>query len=236
MCAWVKTAPDAKAGGRILAKRGRSKNSWEFVAPRYTGQISFFANGSHKNVGNTRVDDDHWHHVAVVHDVKGLIRGFVDGQLDGSAEFGRVIPAHGDELWVGSRDGADRFHEAGMLKGIACFNRELTTKELEGLAQAGPDGATDIKQAKQAKQAAALQVFMRSADTTSEEDGIKIFKEFDQDGNGFISAAELRHLLKLGTSDSVFTDEEVDDIIRQADVDGDGQVIRMLLLAILCCP
>lgn len=44
----------------------------------------------------------------------------------------------------------------------------------------------------------------------------------NQDGNGFISAAELRHVMtNLGEK---LTDEEVDEMIREADIDGDGQV------------
>ena len=47
-------------------------------------------------------------------------------------------------------------------------------------------------------------------------------KVFDRDGNGFISAAELRHVMtNLGEK---LTDEEVDEMIREADVDGDGQI------------
>ena len=50
---------------------------------------------------------------------------------------------------------------------------------------------------------------------------------FDKDGNGFISAAELRHVMtNLGEK---LTDEEVDEMIREADIDGDGQV-RLLVL------
>ncbi len=45
---------------------------------------------------------------------------------------------------------------------------------------------------------------------------------FDKDGNGFISAAELRHVMtNLGEK---LTDDEVDDMIREADLDGDGQI------------
>ncbi|XP_076442019.1 calmodulin-alpha-like [Babylonia areolata] len=48
------------------------------------------------------------------------------------------------------------------------------------------------------------------------------FKVFDKDGNGFISAAELRHVMtNLGEK---LTDEEVDEMIREADIDGDGQI------------
>merc|ERR1712046_542752 len=48
------------------------------------------------------------------------------------------------------------------------------------------------------------------------------FKVFDKDGGGSISSAELRHVLtNLGDK---LTDEEVDDMIREADVDGDGQI------------
>ena len=45
---------------------------------------------------------------------------------------------------------------------------------------------------------------------------------FDKDGNGFISGAELRHVMtNLGEK---LTDEEVDEMIREADIDGDGQI------------
>jgi calmodulin len=59
-------------------------------------------------------------------------------------------------------------------------------------------------------------------DTDSEDEILEAFKLFDKDGNGFISAAELRHVMtNLG---EVITDEEVDELIREADIDGDGQI------------
>lgn len=47
-------------------------------------------------------------------------------------------------------------------------------------------------------------------------------KVFDRDNNGFISAAELRHvMISIGEK---LTDDEVDEMIREADQDGDGRI------------
>ena len=59
-------------------------------------------------------------------------------------------------------------------------------------------------------------------DTDGEEELREAFRVFDKDGNGFISAAELRHVMtNLGEK---LTDEEVDEMIKEADTDGDNRV------------
>ncbi|CAL9052493.1 calmodulin-like [Musa acuminata AAA Group] len=69
-------------------------------------------------------------------------------------------------------------------------------------------------------------------ETNIEEELKEAFKVFDKDQNGFISAAELRNvMINLGEK---LTDEEVDQMIREADLDGDGQVnyeefVRMMM-------
>merc|ERR1711998_686546 len=59
-------------------------------------------------------------------------------------------------------------------------------------------------------------------DTDSEEEILEAFKVFDKDGSGCISAAELRHIMtNLGEK---LTDEEIGEMIREADIDGNGQI------------
>ena len=63
---------------------------------------------------------------------------------------------------------------------------------------------------------------LRYQDSDSEEEIKEAFRVFDKDGNGYISASELRHVMtNLGEK---LTDEEVDEMIREADIDGDGQI------------
>ena len=59
-------------------------------------------------------------------------------------------------------------------------------------------------------------------DTDTEEELKEAFRVFDKDGNGFISADELRHVMtNLGEQ---LSEEEVEQMIQEADSNGDGQV------------
>ncbi|GIY38897.1 calmodulin [Caerostris darwini] len=56
----------------------------------------------------------------------------------------------------------------------------------------------------------------------SEKELKEAFRVFDKNGDGFISAPELRNVMtNLGEK---LTDEEVEDMIKEADLDGDGLV------------
>ncbi|CAO2182571.1 unnamed protein product [Urochloa humidicola] len=62
----------------------------------------------------------------------------------------------------------------------------------------------------------------RMRDSDSEEELREAFRVFDKDQNGFISAAELRYVMaNLGER---LTDAEVNEMVREADVDGDGRI------------
>lgn len=50
----------------------------------------------------------------------------------------------------------------------------------------------------------------------------RFFRVFDKNNDGMISSVELRHVMtNLGER---LSEEEVDDMIREADLDGDGMV------------
>jgi calcium-binding protein CML len=56
----------------------------------------------------------------------------------------------------------------------------------------------------------------------SDKELLTVFRAFDRDGNGFITAAELAHsMAKLGQALSV---KELWTMIREADQDGDGRI------------
>uniref|UniRef100_A0A2K5RHV4 EF-hand calcium-binding domain-containing protein 11 n=1 Tax=Cebus imitator TaxID=2715852 RepID=A0A2K5RHV4_CEBIM len=64
--------------------------------------------------------------------------------------------------------------------------------------------------------------FLKVKDTDSEEEIREAFCVLDKDGNGYTSAAELHHgMTNLGEN---LTDDKVDAMIREADIDGDSQV------------
>lgn len=54
------------------------------------------------------------------------------------------------------------------------------------------------------------------------------FRVFDRDGNGFITAEEFRYFMThMGEQ---FSDQEVDEIISEVDIDGDGQVCTYIFI------
>ena len=59
-------------------------------------------------------------------------------------------------------------------------------------------------------------------DDNAEEEMLEAFRVFDTDGNGSITADELRQIFNnLGEK---LTEEEIADMIEEADTDGDGEI------------
>ena len=58
--------------------------------------------------------------------------------------------------------------------------------------------------------------------TDEEEELVECFKIFDENGDGFISAAELKH--QMMTQGDKLTEEEANDMINEANVDKNGLI------------
>nr|GMD80911.1 calmodulin-like protein 8 [Ipomoea batatas] len=101
---------------------------------------------------------------------------------------------------------------------IRSLDQNPTEEELQEMmndVDTGNNGAIEFKEFLNA-------LSKRMEDTYSEEELKEAFKVFDKDQNGYISANELRNvMISLGEK---LTEEEADQMIREADLDGDGQV------------
>jgi calmodulin len=62
----------------------------------------------------------------------------------------------------------------------------------------------------------------KSKDIDPEEEIRAVFKVFDRDNNGVISAAELREV--MSSIGEKLTDAELDEIISEVDQDGNGTI------------
>ncbi|XP_012617817.1 calmodulin-like [Microcebus murinus] len=100
----------------------------------------------------------------------------------------------------------------------------ITTKELGTVMRSLGQNPTDADNVNGTIDFPAFLTMMarKMKDTDSEEETREAFRAFDKDGNVHNSAAELHHVMtNLGEK---LTDEEADEMIREADIDGDGQV------------
>jgi len=117
-------------------------------------------------------------------------------------------------------------HVGGLLRlteNSAGQSREMLGAEAEEPPELGSELVTDHEPVRYLRSIDSLvQRSRKMKDTDTEKEFIEAFKVFDRDGNGFISAAELRHAMSnLGQK---MSDEEVVEMIREADLDLDGQV------------
>lgn len=69
-----------------------------------------------------------------------------------------------------------------------------------------------------------MQKMKAESEELSEEDKVKrAFRTFDLNGDGTISKDEFRYILK-GLGDDKFSEEEVDQLFREADIDNDQKL------------
>ena len=147
----------------------------------------------------------------------------------------------GTERYNGGGGGADQLTEeqiAELKEAFVLFDNDgdgtITTKELGSVLRSLGQNPTEPELQDMTNEADPYgngtidfpeyltMMARKMKDCDSEEEIVEAFKVFDKEGNGFISAGELRHVMtNLGET---MTDEEVDDMIRESDIDGDGQI------------
>ncbi|NWU87227.1 CALMS protein, partial [Onychorhynchus coronatus] len=113
-------------------------------------------------------------------------------------------------------DGSITTRELGtVMRSLGQNPTEAELRDMVGEVDADGSGTVDFPEF--------LSLMARKMrDTDGEEEIREAFRVFDKDGNGYISAAELRHVMtNLGEK---LTDEEVDEMIKEADCNNDGQV------------
>ena len=120
------------------------------------------------------------------------------------------------ELFDRDRDGTITTKELGtVMKNLGQNLSETELEEMIKQVDLDGNGTIDFKEF--------LGLMVRKMkDTDTEEELLEAFKVFDRDSNGFITSHELRHVMtSLGES---LTPEEIEEMIKEADADGDGQI------------
>ena len=116
-------------------------------------------------------------------------------------------------------DGGGEIDEEELGEVLASLGQELTPEEVhEMMVKVDTDGGGSIDFDEFLEMMAEL----LANKGTDESDYVEAFKILDKDGSGAISAEELYYIAThLGEK---ATDEEIQELIRSGDVDGDGQI------------
>ncbi|CAG8685605.1 10920_t:CDS:2, partial [Racocetra fulgida] len=119
-------------------------------------------------------------------------------------------------LFDKDKDGVITIHELkSVMKSLGQTPTEAELQEMMNDVDIDKNGTIDFNEF--------LSMMARKVDDADNEEEMRAaFKVFDKDNNGFISKSELRDLMcNLGEN---LTQGEIDEMFREADVDGDGQI------------
>eukprot|EP00873_Tetraselmis_striata_P016298 jgi/Tetstr1/436562/TSEL_002716.t1 len=123
-----------------------------------------------------------------------------------------------DLFGVFDEDSSGRISNKELGTALRSLGQTITEAELQsmlGQADKDGDGTMDFEEF--------LQLMSGNMkDPDPEEDIREAFKLLDRDGNGYLSAKELRYVLT--NAGEPLTDAEADNILGDADVDRDGRI------------
>jgi calmodulin len=116
------------------------------------------------------------------------------------------------------KDGSGRISRNELSSLFLALRQKVTSAELKDLmtgVDTDGDGTLDFPEF--------LTMMSSTLESTKQEQELqKAFREFDKDGNGYISRDELIQVMH--SQGDELTDEEIDGMIKTADQDKDGQV------------
>ncbi|KAM6214861.1 calmodulin-like protein 5 [Rhynchocyon petersi] len=116
------------------------------------------------------------------------------------------------------KDGDGNVNLTELGQAMEALGQDLTEDELKTLmamVDTDGDGVISFQEFLEA-------IAKRRGGLSSEKDMQAAFREFDENGDGHITVAELKQAMgKMGVK---LSEEEVDQMIREADTDKDGQV------------
>ncbi len=120
------------------------------------------------------------------------------------------------EQYDKDNNGSITLRELSIVMNSINLNNDFTQNQINSLMEKAGDSNTG-----KIKVEDFLSIMSaKYKDTDTAEEIISAFRTFDKEGNGIISSNELRHIMiTLGER---LSDEEVDEIIREADINGDG--------------
>ena len=130
------------------------------------------------------------------------------------------------ELFDKDRDGTITTKELGIL--MRNLGRNPSEEELKQMIREvdlDGNGTIDFKEF-------LCLMVKKMKRTDTEEELLEAFKVFDRDGNGYITSHELRYIMtNLGEG---LTTAEVEEMVKEADLDNDGQIdydefVKMML-------
>lgn len=98
-------------------------------------RINWFQSGSDRFISNVTISSTGWHHFALVYGADHNLRGFVDGEAAGMAQYANAFLPGGATI-----GGLTGYQFDGQIDELSIYNRGLTETEIDAIVAAGANG------------------------------------------------------------------------------------------------